>query len=374
MSWDEIDFSLIVPGMITRGPAEASISNILNQFALAGDERQNLIGENPTVAGLTFEAGEIRNTIFWDKYRDLIDQYKIIMRGWNDGRRSHGYYTRDVMNDPTNYPLYKIDFVTLLGIDLVRMFDNNSLYTNAELFTAEILNAFYTIYENTEILLVDRNIHPAAIVRNIPNAASDANYYYESTPVTGAAGGSFNDLLPLTWFQTPETTTVGRIAFFSMGADLTLSFGSWKWSTTPSIGSAATNNLISKNGLDLTLEMRDLDNNLLEIDYVNYGKLGHNHANVGSFFDGPYSADYPLHTGGTVNVNVDLVNVVTNQIAAGTTKYISISGGSPLQPNALFNPAAGPVGKSEYQTFSLLASEETFIDLNNSALEFYIAP
>lgn len=157
-----------------------------------------------------------------------------------------------------------------------------------------------------------------------------------------------------------------------MGAGLKFSFGSWKWSTAPAIGTAATSNLRSKNGLDLTLEMRDLDNNILEMNYVNYGILGRNQSNVESLFSGPYSVDYPLHTAGSINVN--LVNVITNQIPAGTTKNISISGGSPLQPNTLFNPAPGPVGRSETQIFSLLASDETFIDLNNSALEFYIAP
>ena len=35
MSWDDIDFDLIVSGMITRGPAEVSFGDYLNQFATA---------------------------------------------------------------------------------------------------------------------------------------------------------------------------------------------------------------------------------------------------------------------------------------------------------------------------------------------------
>ncbi len=373
MSWDEIDFNLIVPGMITRGPAEASMSDILNQFARAGDERQNLIGENPVLAEITFEAGEIRNTTFWDKYRDLIAQYRAIMGGWGDGRRgSLGYYTREALIDTVNFPLYAIDFRALLGNDLFNRFNNNSIFSNNELFTAEVINGFYTIYQNTEILYVIRDTTPLSNpIRNLPNITINSGDYYESVPVTGAAGGNFNDLLPLTWVQEVDKFT-NTIGFFGMDATLDFVGGVWKWSTSywryP--------NLRNKNGLDITLEMRDLDNNILAMDFVTLGNIGVNEftfAHVqGS--QGPYNSDYPVESGGTSSTPVNILDLTVSHDPSGTTNRYFVSGGAPLQPLPLTFPETKPNGRSESQEFSLTAERNTFIDLNNPALEFYIAP
>lgn len=371
MSWDEIDFDLIISGMITRGPAEASIADILNQFALAGDERQNLIGENPAITGLTFEAGEIRNTIFWDKYRDLIAQYRTVMLAFTTGRRGGTYYTREVMTDPTNSPLYEVDFINVLGIDLFSKFLNDHFYTNAELFTAEVINGFYIIYQNTEILKV-LSKSGTTTTQNIPITITNSGDYYESTPVTGAAGGSFNDLLPLAWTQKVDTFSAGLIGYFEMRAALNFSFGVWRWSTLSGTGAP---NLRNKNGLDIVLDMRDLNNNLLDVDFIGYGNMQSNQSRVETpLSEEPYNTDYSFKRRGTSRVDVEWMDVITNNGPSGTTKTISVSGGSPLQPNDLFFPEPGPVGKSENQFLSIRASPALFVDLNNPALEFYIAP
>ncbi len=381
MSWDEIDFDLIVTGMITRGPAEASMSDILNQFARAGDERQNLIGENPTVAGITFEAGEIRNTIFWDKYRALINQYKDIIFAIDARGRASAYYTREVMTDPINFGLYAIDFPTILGNDLYSKIVSSGAFSNSELFTAEVINGFYTIYQNTEIIGNTDIINRPSSIQNRPVIVDNSGEYYEATPQTGAAGGTFTDLEPITWTQSTISTLESAYAYLFFSASTALSFGSWKWSTVGDFSASNPLGLIrNKNGLDIVLEMRDLDDNILQMDFVGYGRMAANEfdSDVYGVPSSAFNANHPFKQYSTNSVNVEWEIVTTNHDASGTTKTISVSGNTPINYKPMPDPSAGPTGKGSAQRLSIFIGSgrghPIFIDLNNSALEFYIAP
>jgi len=382
MSWDEIDFDLIVPGMITRGPAEVSFAEYLQQFATAGDERQNLIGENPTITGLTFTAGEIRNTIFWDKYRALISQYRAIMFGFDSGRRGSIYYEREVLTDTTNFSQYAIDFQVLLGNDLFNKISNPNSFSNTELFTAEVLNGLYTIYQNTEIIgntdvIVTGKNSP---VLNTPTTIDNTGDYYEAIPETGAAGGTFTDLEPINWVSKPSNTLRATYAFFFFSASTQFGFGAqWRWSTFGDTFADNPNDLIrNKNGIDIALEMRDLDNNILEMDFVGFGNMTANvfdPATVGA----PSTAFNPNHAFkkfGQSVIKVEWEIVTTSHTAAGTTKSISVSEPSPIENRDMPDPSAGPVGKGSAQRLIIGIGQGNlnpiFIDLNNPALEFFI--
>lgn len=299
------------------------------------------------------------------------------MRGWDDGRRGgRGYYTREVFDDPANSPLYLIDFDVILGTDLFNKINNPNSFSNTELFTAEVLNGLYTIYQNTEILHVIRDRFPLTNpLRNLPNITINSGDYYESVPVVGAPNANFNDLLPLTWVKKVDTF-INTIGYFGFSASLEFLGGgqNFRWITNP-IFSFANPNLRNKNGLDITLEMRDLDSNILEMDFLTVGILGGNEFSF-SFVQGvqgPYNADYPSKAfGGTSSTAIKILDVDVSHDAAGTTNKYSISGGSPLEPLPLTFPEPFPDGRGESQGFSLVANTSTFIDLNNSALEFFI--
>jgi len=379
MSWDDIDFEILKPGMITRGPATVSFAEYLQQFATAGDERQNLIGENPTISGLIFSANEIRNNIFWDKYRALITQYRTIMFGLHSGsRRSATYYERGVLIDTTHFEQYAIDFEVLLGEDLFNKINNNSQFSNTELFTAEVLNGLYTIYQNTEILgntdvIVTGKNSP---VLNTPTTIDNSGDYYEAIPETGASGGTFTDLEPINWVSKPSNTLSATYAFFFFSALTNFS----RWSTFGDNRADNPDDLIrNKNGIDVALEMRDLNNNILEMDFVGFGNMRSIEFDPtfsSSGLSTVFNTNYPFKHTSTSTIKVDWEIVTTSHEATGTIKTISVSEPSPIQNRPMPDPSPSPVGEGSAQRFVIGLHQGNlnpiFIDLNNPALEFFI--
>ena len=171
MAWSDIDFSKIVTGAITRGPAEFSFSDYLNEFSTALRERENItiLGFNPTPSNIVFESGEIRNSTFWQKFRDLINGYRDL---WHD----YDYYTSGVMTDTlnsNNYLITDTDLETAIGSEAWNILNNADTLAAYEIFTASILNAFYIIYQKTQYIRrgrgsIDGGIDGDDVYYNIP--------------------------------------------------------------------------------------------------------------------------------------------------------------------------------------------------------------
>jgi len=145
MSWDDIDFDLIITGMITRGPAAVLFSDYLNTFTDAGNERVNLLATNLVVDFDPFQSGEIRNSIFWGKYNKLIDLYRDL---WQD----FDFYKQGVLLDLTNSDNYKYVDQDLIDIITQEAFDA-IMFNSSTRWTAAVLNGLYEIYKITALTL-----------------------------------------------------------------------------------------------------------------------------------------------------------------------------------------------------------------------------
>ncbi|MGB2265091.1 MAG: hypothetical protein ACPH3C_07880, partial [Glaciecola sp.] len=174
MAWDDIDFNLIVPGMITAGPAAVSFADYLNEFSIALDERWNIVDQTtntpPTLFDIQFEKGEIRKpgaNDFWVKLRDLIEGYNQL---WFD----HVYYEEGVLTDVLNDPDYIIsdsDLEVAIGSEAYDILVNYEDLSNQDIFKASIFQAFYIIYQKTQF------------VKKTSFISSNDNTYY-NRPVT----------------------------------------------------------------------------------------------------------------------------------------------------------------------------------------------
>ena len=116
MAWADIDFNLLVPGMITGGAAEASFADYMQEFKVALDER--LYCKEGTLSGIDdFIVGEIRNSGEWlSKFHELIEGYKTLWYG-------ETWYTEGIMTDPMNpssYEITDLDLENELGAEAWR--------------------------------------------------------------------------------------------------------------------------------------------------------------------------------------------------------------------------------------------------------------
>lgn len=156
MGWDEIDFEKIVIGATTVDVnSEQNFYNVLDQFAFALDERLNVITSSqdilPELPSIFFNIeGEIRaGTTFMDKYRDLLEGYFNI---WND----FDWYAPAVLEDPLNaedYLLEDIDLEVAMGINAYDLLINREDKNRVELWSADLLNGLYELYKLTQVTL-----------------------------------------------------------------------------------------------------------------------------------------------------------------------------------------------------------------------------
>ena len=147
MAWTDIDFNLLIPGMITRGPASVSFADYMQEFKTALDER--LYCKEGTLSGIDdFVVGEIRNSGEWlSKFHALIEGYKTLWYG-------ETWYTEGIMTDPTDpssYEITDLDLETELGAEAWEILNDHATMPLMDIFKASIFNGFYTIYQKTFI-------------------------------------------------------------------------------------------------------------------------------------------------------------------------------------------------------------------------------
>jgi hypothetical protein len=148
MGWDDINFDIIVPRMITLGPAEVSFADYLNVFSKALDEKLSVIMSypkegTPNLPNIEFEQGEIRDDVFWGKYRDLLSEYWSIYTD-NIWYKEEALDNRD---DPSSFIVDDQDIIDLIGQDAFDAFSQVNTLPAYKIFTSDVLNGIYLMYE-----------------------------------------------------------------------------------------------------------------------------------------------------------------------------------------------------------------------------------
>jgi len=390
MSWDDIDFDLIVKGMITRGPAQVSFGEYMQQFSRALDERWNMITTdfvNFPIPNIQFETGEIRNDVFYDKFKELIEGYHGLWFGFGPGRRTEGrlYYDKGVLDDTSNSEDYRLtddDLELAMGPEAWNIFDNIFLedFPFNETWKASIFQAFFIVYEFTNVRLYTR-LEGNSAVQNTPVTLNFSGDYYEAAAVPFSLGRNYADTLAaLTWVLTNPVNPSNSIAFFSFLARGGVRFGE-NWTIRP-FNETATNDLRNKNGLSVILQCKDLDDNILDMNYnsfsvMNSNEFTDNHTTnptppfTTEIISKKFNEDFDfLEFFDSVQIETPIDNI--SQTPDGTKQDYKVSGGSPLQPLDLIDTTAQIVNNR--QIFFISEPASHFVELNNSALEFFIDP
>ena len=268
MAWEDIDFDLIVPGMITRGPALVSFAEYLTQFSRALDEKQNMVQTGtPVLSEIPFEVNEIRNEgTFFNNFRALIEGYRVL---WY----SSVFYDSAVLTDATNYPDYLITDALLevaLGPEAWEILNDHSTMSNQDIFKASILNGFYVIYLNTKVINKTPGSTSDTITQNRPTIRrSDGMFENIADPdeVQGAPSEAYSSVRDdiLSGISENDTTRLNSdntFAFTYLAQRREIGSPTFEWK----IGYAEFGTTKDKMIIDYLY--KDLDDNVLSMNAV----------------------------------------------------------------------------------------------------------
>ena len=370
MAWVDIDFNLMIPGMITQGDNLVSFADYLNEFSTALDERSNMVQRGtPTLLNITFEKGEISNEIFEEKIRDLIGGYSDL---WFD----YTYYSSGVLTnpaDPATYEITAADLELAVGAEAWDILQNYPTMTIGQMYKASIFQAFYTIYENTGVVRQNSTSADDTPLQNVPTIeVSSRSDMYRMAQNDGAVGESYSTLLSNTPWVLYNTAQNFDIATISYRAKRRLAAGDYVWR----ISEFSLNR--SQDGLYIKLLSKDLLGNVLNMDFSQAVLLDENcieynyPLNPSSYLK--YEASLPLVKPTDSNELINYARFSRTQEVDGTSDKYQYQGINPHTPQALQDESLDQNAYTERQGLDMEFNDEHFIDINNSALEFYIAP
>jgi hypothetical protein len=367
MAWSDIDFDIIVPGMITRGPSQISWADYLNTFTQALRERIKMRQGGTTPVDDLFTQFQITSR---EDIRDLIGAYGNLWSGST-------YYSIEVMTDPlnaSNYELTNQDLIDEIGQEVFDIIDNPFIYSFYEIYRADVFQALYTIYELTAIYRDEVSFFPVT-----PPSGADATPRYTTSGTLwnsngnyiSGGGDSFNNSASAFRSQwTQIQSSASRVVSYEFDA-----------SRIADIWTLRAPRLQSES--HVIIKQTDLNDNIVNSEMAFTGRILSN-LNRSTRFDGSpqtdettISNDYPyvdFLSGGEI-----IENLIPNDVETdgnGTTFKFTY--------NNLFDqkPNIGPYGLSEsspatltnLQKFNLIVESTVFINANNPALEFYIPP
>ena len=153
--WEDIDFSLLIPGMITAGPAQVSMAEYLTVFAETVKFRLEFFdGFTGFNESLVFETGIIRRARLETGRGDFRKIYKDLVR-LASSFASDSFYSVDVLTDVLNSDDYRLpaliddEFAEFVDVDqdtvdiLIKV--QNGDAPHYEIFTAKMLRLLYQI-------------------------------------------------------------------------------------------------------------------------------------------------------------------------------------------------------------------------------------
>jgi hypothetical protein len=372
MGWDEIDFEKIVAGATTVDVnSEQNFNFVLNSFGIALDERLNVTisatDSLPTLPGIRFFVdGEIRSSnTFMNKYRKLLDEYFDL---WNDFE----WYSRDSLTDPLNAANFLLDDTDLeaaMGENAYDLLINRADRNRVELWSADLLNGLYELYKLTQV-------HKRGLSRlnDYTSVKYNSPVFFNNADLRLGLGGTGNGnpygdaLGDYNSNKAVLVQVVGVVPVITRWIqDIDGSGGSWSIAT----GSRDTHTV--------TIKCLDLSANNISLDIVGFGaelKANYKKDNNGvTTVISAYTENY-LKVG--PNDTPIFVEVTAKDITLDPTlglRYEFYEYGSPS--NQAFpdfvNPSDTGSGSVKFDVlFDIHQSRNFLIDVNNSALEFFI--
>lgn len=365
MAWDDIDRSLIVPGLNTRSSNEVSFGFYLDEFSRALDERRNMIKSGGAASlGLEFGKGMIFNQTFSDRFRALISGYKSL---WDD----NSFYSSLVLSNPANESNFRIndaDIIALITQEVWDIFSDPAAFLIKDLYTAAVINAMYTFYQNTGIILKSVGLSDTP-TQNIPTfAVTGTSYNYDMMQNIGELDDPYGSVLAGTSFiltSNNQSPTLVDINYQARRSVISNVFFVWT--------AAENNNATSYDGSECFLLSKDLDDNILSMAYTPLFVVTNNAIFATDKDNIPYTTEFPLVDGGDVDIlETFWAPKSSGQTVNGTKKEFYFRGSGPTGPKGLRDSRGDLTFYSELQQFSINIPNKIFVDINNAGLEFFI--
>jgi len=407
MGWDDIDLDKVVAGMITfKDTSVVNVGDYLDTFARAIAEKDQITmpetvsGEGVPIELITFSGAPVGSAAFKANYRKMLSRLKAkIDFPWTRNRQNsfNPWYFNTVLTDVNNASLYEVsqdDFRNAMGegaYDL--LFSENSLNSVAfdRLWTAEILQSIKPALELMQVFvpLIDFSDSIGSPVGDI--------FLNQLDSINGEAATSI--ALDRDSFRTTNNATFADLLsqntnpWFTVPLDISASARSYRGSTgishasTSDIsvpGSWANFDQLFRDKTRLRYKTQDLNDVTVAMEVTAVSEISFNIRFTNrdyraTYPDQPFLTNYPIISDGArLIVNTP---VISNDFsdAEGVGQVLSFFDNSPLGP-VPFEPQAplggedlSKGGYSETQAFN--ADDKTFyVNTNNSALEFFIAP
>lgn len=407
MGWDDIDLDKVVAGMITfKDTSVVNFGDYLDTFARAIQEKDQITmpetfsGGGVPTEEIIFSGAPVGSAAFKANYRLMLTRLKAkINFPWTIGRNTSPFpwFFSTVLTDVNNPSAHIVspeDFRTAMGEDAYDLlFDNGNLNDVAfdKLWTAEILQSIKPALELMQVFVPSwlTSISTGTPVRPLilnqldsinGEAATSIAIDRDSFRTTNNA--TFADLLSQNtnpWFTVPlDVNASARSYRGSTG----ISHASTSDISVP--GSWANFDQLFRDKTRLRYKTQDLNDVTIAMEVTAVSEISFNIRFTNKDYrstypDQPFLTNYPIISDGArLRVNTPVISNNFSE-SEGIGQVLSFFDNSPLGP-VPFEPQA-PLGgedlsKGGYnETQAFNADDETFyVNTNNPALEFYIAP
>lgn len=388
MGWEEIDLNKIQSGMITGGGldenenllTEVSFADYLNVFSRALDERYNMVAIYPLstqleLPNITFEAGEIRNDTWWNKYKNLLESYWGIYRG------SNWYKTEVLQGDNraniADFLISDSDIIEQIGQVPFDILNNLNSVARYDMFRADVINALYILYEYLTLRLSTKSV-----VRDFEDQQANRIQGFDFTNnrdlllrVFGSGSGTTSSAAISDVYSPPDEGESKRNEYREVSGSIYVSLGTFSTGLDDENENPYRANADYINGNVSYLYSKDLEGNKLDMDYYpcnciveeNY-LYSRPQEGEDAYIFPPYEPDLPF-VGFGFTTDVGIVEPIDiSQTSEGTRHFYQFGDSNNLRwPPPPFPSSNGSI-RGEYR----VRFPEHLIDVNNSALEFSI--
>ena len=427
LTWADIDFNLIQPGMITGGGQNGeqqtivSFAEYLTVFLETVKHRELFFtgSINLRLKRMKFNTGAIRRAAMLD-IDNFTDSYRWLVFYVFTPLRYQAFYSIEVLDDPVNAEDYELPnvldedpetgFAAFMGLtpeeyELVKRIANNQIYVHYEIFTARILRIIFDVFTKYTISTKSYQSNwtrqgSAWVAGPIEDNTLTRDV---SETWTGFRGeGNTEDTL----------SSLNRSAYNEYLNDSSLGFRKDKWINSYQPNFNADEQMAfrlvlksdtvgysfvsyrSVEGHSLVWSFKNKDDQFVDVKFSMYGTLRSNYNFVDNYGrvsgrvdgKGKYLNNFPLLenplflSGGIydappINISIDSMKSDTEFSNKGVITTYSLSAKYPVLPMPKSNKYEQGDDASDYrQEFWITSPMFVYADVNSEGFDYYVDP
>lgn len=383
LTWADIDFSLIQPGMITGGGQNGeqqtlvSFAEYISVWANTFNHRLQFF--NGSSSGIKFNTGDIRqSSVNQDHFKD---SYYSMIRLTAKDVLEEDFYDIGVIQDAANFVDYKLprldddDFLQVTGLEekvvsLLEKCANSDRPPHYEIFTTAILHALYVIFSTYTIRKKDIIVRAAPFGDDLVRLSGDF-WNGEGSFFDADSTGEANNEAYLNYsdnFNQKTFAPVNPYAIFNRRVK--------KQGNTSQTKHDAQ--YFSDEGYSLVFSYKNSDEEFVDVEHSIYARIFINNRRLmdGSSA-GVFIGDFPKVALSDTPIDVNLNNFKSDPevLADGVKTSYTLSNKYPpkemLKDSFIDDYDQGYINISEIKAFT---PKFAFANANSVGFDFYVEP